>query len=132
MLVWSTAIVPLLLAIPGFNFLLFSRPLGDMESALAGIFIALSLAMVNLAAIWCVLGGGAWYVRVLMLLIVTFVVAACSTIYSAHLIAKYGTNWLNVAILDTLIDMRALVRSDWAKCRTFGSAAVVPAREVFG
>ena len=104
MLIWATAVVPLLLVLRGAEFWAFGY-LGDMEAAFACGLVALSVATVNLIAIWSVLGRGLWAVRFLALLVSPPLIAMGITRYSAHIEAKYG-RWPNVPILDALIDMQ--------------------------
>jgi hypothetical protein len=82
MLVWSAAIVPLLLVARGVDFLTFGR------IPLRGIFpltlVAASLALINLTAIWTVLGSGFWILRLAALLIVPSVLA-----YALHHLTLY-------------------------------------------
>jgi hypothetical protein len=104
LLVWGTAIVPLLLLLRGIDFFVLGG-VQDLETAFAALAIAASLATVNLIAIWAVLGAGPWIVRIVMLLAIPPLLAAPLLYYSTYLHRAYG-NWPNVAILDAIIDMR--------------------------
>jgi hypothetical protein len=105
MMVWATAVVPLLLLLRGgINFFALGG-VQDAETAFAAIAVAASLATVNLIAIWAVLGGGLWLVRLVMLCVIPPLLAAALLYYSTYLHRIYG-NWPNVPILDTLIEMR--------------------------
>jgi hypothetical protein len=104
MLVWATAIVPLLLLVRGLDFFLLGA-ISDGESAFGAVAVGVSLATVNLIAIWSVLGAGLWIVRIVLLLVIPPALAAALTYYSTYLHTTYG-NWPNVPILDALIDMR--------------------------
>jgi hypothetical protein len=104
MLVWATAIVPLLLLMRGLDFLVLGG-VQDIESVFAAVAVAASLATVNLLAIWAVLGAGPWLLRLVMLCAIPPLLAAALLYYSLYLHRTYG-NWPNVPILDALIDMR--------------------------
>ncbi|HEX2475902.1 MAG TPA: hypothetical protein VHK01_14220 [Lacipirellulaceae bacterium] len=104
MLVWATAIVPLLLLLRGIDFLVLGG-VQDLESAFAATAVASSLATVNLVAIWAVLGGGLPIVRIALLLVMPPLFATALVYYSKYIGAKYGPTWPNVPMLDAIYSM---------------------------
>jgi hypothetical protein len=105
LLVWGTAVVPLLLLFRGGIDYFVLGGVQDIETAFAALAIAASLATVNLIAIWAVLGAGSWVLRMLMLLAIPPMLAGPLVYYSIYLHRMYG-NWPNLPILDAIIDMR--------------------------
>jgi hypothetical protein len=82
MLIWLTVTGPLLLLIRNMDF--------GFRGLFPGTLLALSVATVNLLAIWAVLGGGHWLLRVGSLLGIPFLIAQGMMHYSAHLKASAG------------------------------------------
>ena len=62
MLIWAAAIAPLLIVARGVEYFMFAS-LGG-KGALPGVLISLCIAITALTAIWSVLGGGPWFVRI--------------------------------------------------------------------
>ena len=77
MLIWFTVSGPLLLFVRGIDF----GGRGMFPAAL----LAVSVATVNLIAIWAVLGAGYWIIRVASLLAIPFLIALGMSHYSAYL-----------------------------------------------
>jgi hypothetical protein len=86
MLIWLTVTGPLLLLVRGLDF-------GGRGIFTAAV-LAVALATVNLIAIWAVLGGGHWLIRVAALLAAPYLIAQGMTYYSTYL--KSAS--LNIAI----------------------------------
>jgi hypothetical protein len=80
MLVWSAAIVPLLLIARSLDFLFVTKIRQNEFFPIA--LLAVSLATVSLSAIWAVLGRGAWYIRLAFLLLVPLLTTATLEAYS--------------------------------------------------
>jgi hypothetical protein len=104
---WATAVVPLLLASRGVDYLFFV-PWIDGESVFVATLLAVSIATINLLAIWCVLGAGWWIARLACLFLIPLLIAAGFTFYSYFLELTYG-GWTNVPMLDAFIE----TRDDW-------------------
>lgn len=83
MLIWLTVTGPLLLFVRSIDF----AGSGFFPAAL----LAMSVATVNLIAIWAILGGGHWVVRVISLLGIPFLIAQGMAYYSTYLKAGAGT-----------------------------------------
>jgi hypothetical protein len=88
MLVWSAALVPLLLVSRGLDFLVFGRIYARGMFPL--VLMAGSLALINLTAIWAVLGSGPWFVRLGALLLVPL--AFAFAMYGVTLYVESVTN----------------------------------------
>jgi len=85
MLIWTAALVPLLVLIRGINYFAFMR-IGNY-----GVFpfalLVFAIAIVNMVAIWSVLGRGPWLIRLGALLVIpsmlaTGVIAYMKSLYS--------------------------------------------------
>jgi hypothetical protein len=87
MLIWLTVTGPLLLLIRNVNF--------GIEGLFPGTLLAISAATVNLIAIWCVLGGGHWLLRIGSLLGIPFLIAQGMMQYSAYVNAAAGNMRFN-------------------------------------
>jgi hypothetical protein len=92
MLIWLTVTGPLLLFVRSLDF----GGRGLYPAAL----LAVSVATVNLIAIWAVLGGGYWVIRLVSLFGVPFLIAQGMTYYSVYLKSYSlslrstpGSNW---------------------------------------
>jgi hypothetical protein len=105
MLLWATAVVPMLLVVRGLD--LFVVKILGQGGAFSGVLLAMCIATVNLVAIWAVLGGGLWFVRLMTVLLVPFLIAAGLALYSARVETQYG-RWNGPPIVDMLIEMRRL------------------------
>jgi hypothetical protein len=103
MLIWLTVAGPLLLFVRSLEF----GGRGLYPAAL----VAVSVATVNLIAIWAVLGGGYWIIRVASLLGVPFVIAKGMINYSVYLKSSSSSSkpggWYGT-ISWTLADMKDL------------------------
>jgi len=77
MLVWLTVTGPLLLFVRSLEF--------HGETVFPTLLVAVSVATVNLIAIWAVLGGGYWIVRLASLLSVPYLLAWGLSAYSDYL-----------------------------------------------
>jgi hypothetical protein len=73
LLVWATAMVPMLLLVRGVDFLIL-QSLGS-RGAFPLAFLGASVATINLTVLWAVLGRGAWIIRLLALFVIPFVPA---------------------------------------------------------
>ena len=73
MMIWATALVPILLVARGFNFLVLRRLGGPDLFPL--LLVALVIATVNLIAMWSVLGRGFVLLRLAVLLIIPYPLA---------------------------------------------------------
>ena len=82
MLVWSAALVPLLLVGRGIDLLMFGRI--NTQGIFPVILVAASLAIINLTAIWAVLGNGPPLARIASLILVPAVFA-----YALHRLTLY-------------------------------------------
>jgi hypothetical protein len=88
MIAWMTAIVPILLVFRGLDFLILKRLGGQGTFPLA--LLALTVATVNLVAIWSVLGGGRWIIRLAVLLLVPLILGTGMFQYMKYLNSVYG------------------------------------------
>jgi hypothetical protein len=88
MIAWMTAMVPILIVFRGFDFFVFKRLGGQGTFPLA--LFALTLATVNMVAIWSVLGGGHWTIRLAALLAIPLILAAGMLQFMNYL---HSTNW---------------------------------------
>ena len=105
MLVWATAVAPVLLLVRGVDaFALEILGLGGIFSV---VLPTISLATLNLVVIWAVLGGGPWIVRLAALPLTAQLIAVGLSIYSARVETQYG-RWNGPPLIDTLIEMRPL------------------------
>jgi hypothetical protein len=73
MLIWSAALVPLLLVGRGLDFLVVGRI--GAQGTFPLMLVASSLAILSLTAIWAALGKGPWVARIAALIIVPIVFA---------------------------------------------------------
>jgi hypothetical protein len=89
MLLWATAMVPILVVVRGLDFLLFKR-LGGSD-LLPFALVALSVASVNLIAIWAVLGKGLVIARVAALVVLPYLLAMGLRSYLQHIESTYKT-----------------------------------------
>jgi hypothetical protein len=85
MLIWLTVTGPLLLVIRGLDF--------EGANAFPAALLALSVSTVNLIAIWAVLGGGYWPIRIASLVGVPFLIAQGMDYYSAYLKSNVLNPW---------------------------------------
>jgi hypothetical protein len=103
MLVWSAALVPLLLVARGLDFLTFGRV--NSQGVFPLILVAASLAIINLTAIWAVLGSGLWALRVAALFVIPAVFA-----YALHQLTVYlqsiNQGWRPFTLLWVLYDVK--------------------------
>jgi hypothetical protein len=103
MLIWATALVPILLVVRGLDTFVLNTIV--QGGAFSIILLAVCLAAVNLVAIWAVLGGGFWLVRLSILLLVPLPIALGLSSHSAHLHTRFG-RWNGPPIIDTYVEMR--------------------------
>jgi hypothetical protein len=112
MLIWTAALVPILVALRGIYFLNFIN-VGNF-----GVFpfalLVVVIAAVNMITIWCVLGGGPWPIRLGALLVIPPLLGAGVILYMETLyrgtprrydpvvydIARSGLSWRNWLLLD--------------------------------
>jgi hypothetical protein len=87
MLIWLTVSGPLLLLVRGLDL--------DGRYVFPAALLAVSAATVNLIAIWAVLGGGYWPIRIASLVGVPFLIAQGMSYYSAYLKSKAANPWDN-------------------------------------
>jgi hypothetical protein len=88
MLVWSAAIVPLLLIARSLDFLFITNIRQNELFPLA--MLAVSLATVSLIAIWVVLGAGSWWLRVSLLFLAPLLITASLEVYSSFAVRQFG------------------------------------------
>ncbi|HEX4416097.1 MAG TPA: hypothetical protein VH107_20870 [Lacipirellulaceae bacterium] len=88
MLFWSAAIVPLLLIARSLDFLFITRIRQNELFPLA--LISVSLATVNLIAVWIVLGAGSWLLRVALLIVAPLLITAGLEVYSSFIVSQFG------------------------------------------
>jgi hypothetical protein len=88
MLVWSAAIVPLLLIARSLDFLFLTKV--KQNEFFPITLLSLSLATVSLVAIWVVLGAGRWFVRVPLLFLVPIVTTVALEAYSRSMVSQFG------------------------------------------
>jgi hypothetical protein len=104
MLIWSAAIAPLLVVARGFDFLMF-RTLGA-QSVFPAAIISLSLASINLVAIWAILGSGLWPIRIAILPLVPILLAIGLNVYCNAIPRRRWGIWPDTAISDMLWEMQ--------------------------
>jgi hypothetical protein len=103
MLVWSAALVPLLLVGRGLDFLTFGRV--NSQGFFPLILVACSLAIINLTAIWAVLGSGVWALRVAALFVVP--AAFAYALYQLTLyLQSINQGWRPFTLLWVLFDVK--------------------------
>jgi hypothetical protein len=86
-LIWMTALVPILLVIRGLDFIVLKRIGGpDLFSV---TLVAIIVATVNLIAIWSVLGRGHWFLRLIALVVTPFLVASGMSRYLENVESTY-------------------------------------------
>jgi hypothetical protein len=100
-LIWATAMVPLLLIARGLDFLLLSH-LGAQNIFLAAL-AALTIAAINLVTIYAVLGGGSWIVRLVIFVTATGLLAIGLAKYFNYV---YWQNRSFSAMFYSMIQMR--------------------------
>ena len=91
MLLWATALVPILLVMRGLDFFVLKR-LGTTDS-FSFALVAMVMAAVNLIAIWSVLGQGHWTLRLAALLAVPYLLAVGTSMYLQYIEWTYRTTW---------------------------------------
>jgi hypothetical protein len=111
MLVWATALVPTLLVLQGFNILIFKR-LGA-HGAFSLTLVAVSIATINLIAIWAIVGGGRWIIRMLALLVVPFLLGIGTMMWMQYVDRMFRTNRWNLSRYDTLLGEIIGARQTW-------------------
>jgi hypothetical protein len=89
MLIWATALVPILLVLRGADFLVLKRLGGPDIFSLA--ITAIVLATVNLVAIWAVLGRGHWLLQLATLLVIPYFLAEGLRRYLSYVELAYVT-----------------------------------------
>jgi hypothetical protein len=87
LLFWATALAPILLIARGLDFLLFKR-LGGPD-LFPFVLVALSIACVNLIAIWAVLGHGRISARLVALLVIPYLLAIGLSQYLQYVESTY-------------------------------------------
>jgi hypothetical protein len=80
MLVWATAIAPLLLVARGLDFVF--ADVFDAQSIVSAVVLVVSLATVCLIAIWAVLGAGSLIARTISLILMPFVLGIVMRVVS--------------------------------------------------
>ena len=111
MLIWATALVPMLLVIKGLDFFLLKHLGGPHIFSLT--LVATIVGTVNLIAVWSVLGHGFRATRVAVLLLVPYLLAIGLSAYLAYLewvfnptgVWTIGNSWNN-SLLRDLADVR--------------------------
>lgn len=88
MLVWSAAIVPLLLIARSLDFLFITRIRQNEFFPLT--LISVGLATVNIVAIWIVLGAGFWLLRVALLILAPLLITVGLEVYSSFIVSQFG------------------------------------------
>ncbi len=92
MLLWATALVPLLLVMRGLDFFVLKR-FGGAPDSFSFALVAMVMAAVNLIAIWSVLGQGHWTLRLAALLAVPYLLAVGTSMYLQYVEWTYRTTW---------------------------------------
>jgi hypothetical protein len=92
MLIWSTALIPMLLVGRGIDFLMFTR-IGT-QGMFPLMLLAATLALISLTAIWAVLGTGAWLLRIAVLLLLPGIFAYAMHLTTEH-VRSLGPVWGN-------------------------------------
>ena len=129
MLIWSAAIVPLLLIARSLDFLFITK---FRQNELFPItLLAVSLATVSLTAIWVVLGAGKWYLRFPFILHAPLLTTAALEGYSLYVRSQFGPLFqLQTSYCRSLHrNGRQLVRLDLARNRAPGRPAPLPASQ---
>jgi hypothetical protein len=103
MLIWAAAIAPLLIVARGVEFFMFAG-LGG-KGALPGLIISLCLAITALTAIWSVLGGSPWFVRIPVLVVMPCLLAYGLETYARHIRTPAWSRWSSGIILNLLWSM---------------------------
>ena len=103
MLIWAAAIAPLLIVMRGVEFFMFAG-LGG-KGALPGVLISLCLAITALTAIWSVLGGSPWFVRIPVLVVMPCLLAYGLETYARHIRTPAWSRWSSGIILNLLWSM---------------------------
>jgi hypothetical protein len=110
MLIWATALVPILLVMRGLDFFVLKR-LGA-----PGIFsfalVAMVIAAVNMVVIWSVLGQGNSALRLVALLVIPYFLGAGMGVYLQYVEATYRTTR---AFSESLLLGIALPRESFVK-----------------
>lgn len=101
---WATALVPLLVVARGLDFFLISRV--QAQFLFPAALVALSIATVDLIAIWAVLGRGPWILRVAVYLSMSLVIAVGLSQYFGY-VGSQNRTWSGGSML------YPLVRTDW-------------------
>jgi hypothetical protein len=91
MLIWATALVPILRVMRGLDFFVLKR-LGAPD-IFSFALVAMVMAAVNLIAIWSVLGQGHWMLRLAALLAVPYLLAVGTSMYVQYIESTYRTTW---------------------------------------
>jgi hypothetical protein len=103
MLIWATAVVPILLVARGLEGLFVSALLQGVWYV--ALVLATCIATTNLVAISAALGSGRVLIRVALLFVLPIVIAAGLTFYSSVLEAQYG-RWNGPGLVNVMIEMR--------------------------
>ena len=106
MLIWAAAIAPLLLVARGMDVLILTNL--DVPNAFHAALLAVSMATVNLIAIWTVLGSGLWFARVATLLVVPLAFSIGLEGYTSFLRPPIGTRWPRSPLLYLMSNMDGL------------------------
>jgi hypothetical protein len=87
LLLWAAALAPILLVARTLDFLLLAR-LGGPD-LFSFVLVALSVATVNLIAIWAVLGRGRFFVRSIAVLVIPYLLALGLSQYLQYIESTY-------------------------------------------
>lgn len=99
MLIWLTVTGPLVLMARGIDF--------TGQTFFPQLLLALSVATVNLIAIWAVLGGGFWMIRIVALCLVPYLIGSGLAAFSGYMKSFTGRGQ-SLSIAHALVDMQDL------------------------
>jgi hypothetical protein len=105
MLIWTTALAPLLLVIQGIDRIVFRRY--KIVDLFPGVFICVLTAMVCLATIWLTLGKGNVAVRALIFVLSVVGSGVAMYVLSERLRPIYG-NWPDPILINTTVALSRL------------------------
>ncbi|MCI0333991.1 MAG: hypothetical protein L0228_12300 [Planctomycetes bacterium] len=111
MLAWATALVPMLLVFRGIDFFVLNRLGAQGSFSLA--LVALSIATVDLIAIWAALGHGPLVIRLAVLLVVPFFLAVGTIQWMASVESMFRIRWRTLSRFDTLLGEIVDARETW-------------------
>ncbi len=106
MLLWATALAPLLIVGRTFDYLVFANL--STRAVFPTLLISFSLAIVTLTSIWAVLGAGMWAVRIAALVLVPLLLSVGLEAYSSFTRPIRGGFWQWGPVYTALWDLEGL------------------------